>query len=121
MKPSKSRDFTRRQGTRMMMDLTRATQNIEWSGTLDLRGDKIDVGGCRGTRDRSWGIRQIGMAEPQAPVPPAPQQFYWLWTPSNFDEAAFFCHTMMMAKACRGTAKRCLMILPMVPHGNDAD
>lgn len=85
--------FTRRQGTRMMMDLTRATQNIEWTGTLDLRGAKINVDGCRGTRDRSWGIRQIGMAEPQAPVPPAPQQFYWLWTPSNFDAAAFFCHT----------------------------
>ena len=85
--------FTRRQGTRMMMDLTRATQNIEWSGTLNLRGHKIDVGGCRGTRDRSWGIRQIGMPEPQAPVPPAPQQFYWLWTPSNFEGAAFFCHT----------------------------
>ena len=85
--------FTRRQGTRMMMDLTRATQNIDWAGTLDLRGEKIEVSGCRGTRDRSWGIRQIGMAEPQAPVPPAPQQFYWLWTPSNFDEAAFFCHS----------------------------
>ena len=36
--------FTRRQGTRMMMDLTRATQNIEWTGTLDLRGEKIE---CR--------------------------------------------------------------------------
>ena len=85
--------FTRRQGTRMMMDLTRATQNIEWTGTLDLRGKKINLDGCRGTRDRSWGIRQVGMAEPQAPVPPAPQQFYWLWTPSNFDNAAFFCHS----------------------------
>ena len=34
--------FTRRQGTRMMMDLTRATQNIDWAGTLDVRGEKID-------------------------------------------------------------------------------
>jgi hypothetical protein len=40
-----------------MMDLTRATQNIDWHGTLDLRGHKIDITGCRGTRDRSWGIR----------------------------------------------------------------
>jgi hypothetical protein len=85
--------FTRRQGTRLMMDLTRATQNIDWHGTLDLRGHKIDITGCRGTRDRSWGIRQVGAADPQAPVPPAPQQFYWLWTPCNFDEAVFFCHT----------------------------
>lgn len=85
--------FTRRQGTRLVMDLTRATQNIDWQGTLDLRGQKIDLGQCRGTRDRSWGIRQVGMADPQAPVPPAPQQFYWLWTPCNFGDAAFFCHT----------------------------
>jgi hypothetical protein len=85
--------FTRRQGTRLMMDLTRATQNIDWHGTLDLRGKKIDMAGCRGTRDRSWGIRQVGAGDPQAPVPPAPQQFYWLWTPCNFDQAAFFCHT----------------------------
>lgn len=85
--------FTRRQGTRLMMDLTRATQNIDWQGALDLRGQKIDIVGCRGTRDRSWGIRQVGAGDPQAPVPPAPQQFYWLWTPCNFDAAAFFCHT----------------------------
>lgn len=85
--------FTRRQGTRLMMDLTRATQNIDWQGSLNLRGTKIDVSGCRGTRDRSWGIRQVGMADAQAPVPPAPQQFYWLWTPCNFDNAALFAHT----------------------------
>ncbi len=85
--------FTRRQGTRLMMDLTRATQNIDWQGQLDLRGTKIDVSACRGTRDRSWGIRQVGAADAQAPVPPAPQQFYWLWTPCNFEQAAFFCHS----------------------------
>ena len=40
----------------MMMDLTRATQNIEWTGTLDLRGAKINVDGCRETqRDHGWG------------------------------------------------------------------
>lgn len=85
--------FTRRQGTRLMMDLTRATQNIEWQGSLEVDGAKLTVDGCRGTRDRSWGIRQVGAAEAQAPVPPAPSQFYWLWTPVNFEEAAFFCHT----------------------------
>lgn len=85
--------FTRRQGTRLMMDLTRATQNIDWQGALELNGRKIELGGCRGTRDRSWGIRQVGAADAQAPVPPAPQQFYWLWTPCNFENAAFFCHS----------------------------
>lgn len=85
--------FTRRQGTRLQMDLTRATQNVDWHGSLQFDGDTIDVDGCRGTRDRSWGLRQIGAADPQAVVPPAPQQFYWLWTPVNFDDAAFFSHT----------------------------
>ena len=85
--------FTRRQGTRLMMDLTRATQNISWQGQVSLNGKKLDVGACRGTRDRSWGIRQIGAADAQAPVPPAPQQFYWLWTPVNFEQLAFFAHT----------------------------
>ena len=85
--------FTRRQGTRLMMDLTRATQNITWQGSIEVDGQTLDVAGCCGTRDRSWGIRQVGAGEPQAPVPPAPAQFYWLWTPVNFDEAAFFCHT----------------------------
>ena len=85
--------FTRRQGTRLVMDVTRATQNITWQGALNLRGTKIDISGCRGTRDRSWGIRQVGTADAQSSVPPAPQQFYWLWTPCNFDDAAFFCHS----------------------------
>jgi hypothetical protein len=85
--------FTRRQGTRLMMDLTRATQNITWQGSVEVNGTKLNVDGFRGTRDRSWGIRQVGAGEPQAPVPPAPSQFYWLWTPVNFEAAAFFCHT----------------------------
>ena len=85
--------FTRRQGTRLMMDLTRATQNIAWQGSLQCDGESFAVDDCRGTRDRSWGLRQIGAADPQPTVPPAPQQFYWLWTPVNFDDAAFFSHT----------------------------
>ena len=85
--------FTRRQGTRLMMDVTRATQNIAWQGTISLHGTTHNVDQCRGTRDRSWGIRQVGAAESQPPVPAVTPQFYWLWTPVNFDHAAFFCHT----------------------------
>ncbi len=85
--------FTRRQGTRLMMDLTRATQSVSWSGEIQCQGRSLDVTGCIGTRDRSWGIRQIGAPDPQSHVPPAPQQFYWLWAPVNFEDGAFFCHT----------------------------
>ena len=85
--------FTRRQGTRLVMDVTRATQNIDWQGTISLHGERYDVAGCLGTRDRSWGIRQVGAAESQPPAPAVTPQFYWLWTPVNLDGGAFFCHT----------------------------
>lgn len=85
--------FTRRQDTRVMMDLTRATQNVDWQGTIRLGGAAHEVTGCRGTRDRSWGIRHVGAPESQPPATGMMPQFYWLWTPVNFDEAVFFCHT----------------------------
>ena len=85
--------FTRRQGTRLVMDVTRATQNIDWQGHIEWQGHRFEVAGCRGTRDRSWGIRQVGAAESQPPAPAVTPQFYWLWTPSNCETAAFFCHT----------------------------
>ena len=85
--------FTRRQGTRLQMDVTRATQNISWQGTIAADGETHKVDGCHGTRDRSWGIRQVGAAESQPPAPATAPQFYWLWTPVNFADAAFFCNT----------------------------
>lgn len=85
--------FTRRQGTRVVMDVTRATQNIAWQGTIAADGVTHKVDGCFGTRDRSWGIRQVGAAESQPPAPAVSPQFYWLWTPVNFETAAFFCHS----------------------------
>jgi len=85
--------FTRRQGTRLFMDYTRATQNISWSGHISLNGQEIDVGGCQGTRDRSWGLRPVGAQDPQPVVPPMPAQFYWLWTPVNMPQACFFAHS----------------------------
>lgn len=85
--------FTQRQGARVQMDVTRLTQNIDWQGTLCLNGQDITVEGCRGTRDRSWGLRPIGSPDAQPTVPPRPQQFFWLWTPCNFDTGCFFFHS----------------------------
>ena len=83
--------FTRRIGTRMFMDYTRMTQNGVWSGDLSLKGERIDIAGAFGTRDRSWGIRPVGAADSQ-PAPASPQ-FFWLWAPFNFENHAVFCHT----------------------------
>ena len=85
--------FMRRQGTRLFMDYTRATQNISWSGEIMLKGERIEINGFLGTRDRSWGLRPVGDKDTQAIVPPAPQQFYWLWTPINFESHCVFFHT----------------------------
>jgi len=87
--------FTRRQGPRMLLDYTRLTQNGVYEGAVEIGGTLFEVtpDKFRGTRDRSWGIRPVGMQDPQ-PVAPAPTpQFYWLWSPINFDDAVLFFHT----------------------------
>ena len=86
--------FTRRQGPRMIMDVTRMTQNGWWSGELRVDGQTFKIGEKEffGTRDRSWGVRPIGAADPQPVLPAAPFQFYWVWTPLNFEDRAVYFH-----------------------------
>ena len=78
--------FFRRIGQRVFMDYTRLTQHGDWSGTLTVAGERIDVGAQRfwGSRDRSWGVRPVG--EREAGAPSFPLQFFWLWAPLNFDD-----------------------------------
>ena len=86
--------FIRRNGTRLFMDYTRMTQNGHWSGWLSVDGRRVDVGaGWAGTRDRSWGIRPVGAAEPQPPPEGNFSQFFWLWTPCNFADRSLFFHS----------------------------
>ncbi len=86
--------FTRRNGTRLFMDYTRMTQNGHWSGWLAVDGARVDVGSdWAGTRDRSWGIRPVGAAEPQPPPQGNFHQFFWLWTPCNFADRSLFFHS----------------------------
>lgn len=84
--------FTHRQGPRMLMDVTRMTQNGHWTGSLRRDGETVEIKAWPGTRDRSWGVRPIGAPDPQ-PVPPATlPQFYWIWTPLNFADRAVYFH-----------------------------
>lgn len=85
--------FIRRIGPRSMMDYTRLTQNGRYSGWIEVDGEREDFEGWLGTRDRSWGVRPIGARDPQPTVPTAPPQFFWLWSPTNFEQGAFFFHT----------------------------
>jgi hypothetical protein len=86
--------FTFRQGPRTMMDYTRLTQNGSYEGFIEVKGKRIAVESKNfaGTRDRSWGVRPIGLADPQPLAPPRLPQFYWLWAPLNFEDKFMLYH-----------------------------
>ena len=87
--------FTRRVGSALTMDSTRLTQNGSWQGWIEHKGRRIEVTPelWLGTRDRSWGVRNIGAADAQ-PNPMAPEhfQFYWLWAPINWEDGVSLYH-----------------------------
>lgn len=86
--------FVRRNGTRLFMDYTRMTQNGRWSGWIAVDGQRTDVSDdWTGTRDRSWGVRPVGASEPQPPPEGNFNQFFWLWTPCNFNDRSLFFHS----------------------------
>jgi hypothetical protein len=86
--------FTRHSGTMLVMDSTRMTQNGTYEGWIEADGERIAVSpdGWWGTRDRSWGIRSVGMRDPQPNPSAEAPQFFWLWAPLNFDDFATFYH-----------------------------
>ncbi|MBU6315464.1 MAG: hypothetical protein KGR47_03045 [Acidobacteria bacterium] len=77
--------FFQRAGVRPFFDYTRLTQFGEWTGWLELDGERLDVSPADvwGSRDRSWGVRPIGEPAPSG-APVALPQFFWLWAPVNF-------------------------------------
>lgn len=82
--------FTRRVGGRLALDYTRLTQNGSWRGQIAVEGQPEDVEGFLGTRDRSWGIRPVG--PPESSQTGRVPQFFWLWTPFNFDDFGLLYH-----------------------------
>jgi len=38
-------------------------------------------------------VRPVGLRDPQALAPAAPPQFFWLWSPCNFESASLFFHS----------------------------
>ncbi len=86
--------FTRRAGSMTVMDYTRLTQNGCYDGHVEVNGQRhaLQRAACWGTRDRSWGIRPVGMRDPQTNPLAGGPQFFWLWCPLNFDDCASFYH-----------------------------
>lgn len=80
-----------RSGARTTLDAQRFAQLGSWSGHVTVDGDRIEVAPDRwiGSRDRSWGIRPVGEAEPAgAPADPPFEGMWWLYTPFAFDDFA---------------------------------
>jgi len=80
-----------RSNERIVLDAQRFAQVGTWSGTIRVEGDEIPVSPDRwvGTRDRSWGIRPVGEAEPPGRhAADAPPGFWWLYVPMRFDDFA---------------------------------
>ena len=80
-----------RSGSRVTLDAQRFAQVGTWEGTIAVDGTDIAVTPDRwvGTRDRSWGIRPVGEAEPAgAPADPPFDGMWWLYLPLRFDDFA---------------------------------
>ena len=108
--------FTWRIGPRTVMDYTRLTQNGHYQGWIAVDGQREALApGSMGTRDRSWGVRPIGAADPQFAGKAVPQ-FFWQWTPINLPSRSVFYHLNAHAD---GTPWNTRAVI--VPDGGGAD
>jgi hypothetical protein len=74
---------------RPTLDAQRFAQLGSWSGTLLVDGEETAVSPetWMGSRDRSWGIRPVGEAEPAGrPQDPPMEGFWWLYVPMRFED-----------------------------------
>jgi hypothetical protein len=79
---------TAHRGGRVLMDATRFDQFGRWQGEIryDGRSLSVDPRHVYGTKDRSWGIRPVGMPDPGiAPSYDLPQ-FFFIWSPIQWDD-----------------------------------
>jgi hypothetical protein len=80
---------TLRTGNRVTLEAQRFAQMGAWSGHIAIDGEEIavDPETWIGSRDRSWGIRPIGEAEPAGrPADPPFEGMWWLYVPMAFDD-----------------------------------
>jgi len=79
---------TRRNGPRITMDYTRLTQLGSYSGWLCAGGQRIEAADASlvGSRDRSWGVRIVGLRDPQEMVPAPSRQFHGYWVPAHLED-----------------------------------
>jgi hypothetical protein len=77
-----------RNDARVANDTMRLTQTGTWTGEIRIGDDTytVDPRDWIGTRDRSWGVRAVGEAEPRGIRDALPASgFFWLYSPMQFD------------------------------------
>lgn len=111
--------FHRMSGTRVVMDYTRLTQFGTWQGWVRTGDREVQVAAeaFLGSRDRSWGIRGVGEPEGGAPGSTLPQ-FFWLWSPLNFDDGA--AHFDVNEDARGDRWHETALDVPLLPEGAPA-
>jgi hypothetical protein len=93
-----------RQFGRILFDSTRFAQTGCWTGTINVAGKSFDVTPDRwwGSRDRSWGVRPVGEAEPPGIAGSKPHPgFFWVYAPMQFDD-----HSMLVIAQERADGTR---------------
>ncbi|MGO3325753.1 hypothetical protein [Gordonia sp. (in: high G+C Gram-positive bacteria)] len=79
-----------RQLERVTFDTMRFVQTGTWTGALSVDGVDYDVQPdlWRGNRDRSWGVRPVGEAEPagRRAAESDAASFFWIYSVMRFDE-----------------------------------
>ncbi|WP_341257860.1 hypothetical protein [Gordonia malaquae] len=77
-----------RQLERVTFDTMRFVQTGRWTGSLTVDGDDFDVqpDTWRGNRDRSWGVRPVGEAEPpgRRAAETDATSFFWIYSVMRF-------------------------------------
>jgi len=118
--PVEEPHFLRRVGNNVAMDYTRMTQHGNWTGKLSLDGKSFDLTTpWWGTRDHSWGVRNVGGRDPRGAPPTQAPQFFWNWAPCNFEDLGILFTVSEYADGTRW--HECGAILTPYPNATATD
>lgn len=103
---------TLRRERRVMMDATRFTQLGRWQGEIRYPGHTVRIEAARvfGTKDRSWGVRPVGVPDPGGAPPTELPQIFFLWAPINWRDRA--THALVFENADGSPWHQEAMVVP---------
>ena len=108
-----------RAGSRVILEGCRFVQLGTWEGVITMRGEDITVtpGQWRGDRDRSWGIRPVGEAEPAGrPVRHPDAGIWWVWAPLHLPSGGLLV-VAQEDMAGQRSLNQAVRLAPLTPGG----